>query len=181
MKLSPLTTLSILLAAFLTASSEEALAGIPRPSLRADAENAISQFKNSDPELKNFFENSAGFVVFPSAGRAGLFLGGAAGRGVVYEKGKPAGTARMTEFNAGPQIGGQAFTEVIFFETAEGLETFKQSRCELSAEAGAIAVKQGATLSAAYRKGVVVFIRPKAGLMAQVTVGGQVLIYEPMQ
>jgi len=174
-------SLSSLPAAVLLVSSIAALAGAPEESLCRDAEKTILQFKNSDSGLAGPFEKSAGFIVFPNVGRGGVIFGGEHGQGVVYEKGKPVGTATLTEVTFGLQLGGQALSEVIFFEDPEVLKRFKHSPCELSAEASAVAVREGAASKAQYQLGVLVFTRPKAGLMVQAAVGGQKFTCKPTE
>jgi lipid-binding SYLF domain-containing protein len=147
--------------------------------LGTEADNTIKVFQNADSGLVRFFNNSAGFAVFPSVGKGGLVFGGEYGKGVVYEKGKPSGEATLTEINVGPQIGGQSFYEVIFFETPEALANFKESNFEISAEVSVAAAAEGAALNAKYRDGVLVFTLPRTGLMAQATVGGQKFKYKP--
>ena len=86
----------------------------------------------------------------------------------------------MTEINVGPQVGGQSFYEVIFFETTEALANFKQSNLEMSAEVSAVAASEGASLNAKYRDGVMVFTLPRSGLMAQASIGGQKFKYKSL-
>ena len=86
----------------------------------------------------------------------------------------------MTEINVGPQVGGQSFYEVIFFETTEALAKFKEGHFEMSAELSAVAVAKGASLDANYRSGVMVFTLPRTGLMVQATLGGQKFKYKPL-
>jgi lipid-binding SYLF domain-containing protein len=114
-------------AALLLAAINPALTAIAGGDLRTEAEQAIKALTSADWGLTNFFNGSAGFVVFPSVGKGGLVIGGERGKGVLYEKGKPIGEATLTEINVGPQIGGQSFYEVIFFENPEALANFKQS------------------------------------------------------
>src|SRR5258707_15878886 len=141
--------------------------------LGAEAQKAINALQSVDSGLTNCFTRAAGFAVFPSVGKGGLIFGAEHGNGVVYEKGKPVGKATLTEINVGPQVGGQSFYEVIFFETAEALENLKQSNFEMSAEVSAVAASEGASLNAKYRDGVMVFTLPRNGLMVQATIGSQ--------
>jgi lipid-binding SYLF domain-containing protein len=148
--------------------------------LKAEAQKAIKSLQSADSSLTNAFNGSAGYAVFPSVGKAGLFFGAEHGNGIVYEKGKPIGEATLTEINVGPQAGGQAFYEVIFFETSEALAHFKESNFEMSAEASAVAAEEGASVNAKYRNGVMVFTLPRSGLMLQAAIGGQKFKYKPL-
>lgn len=147
--------------------------------LSTEAEKAIKALQSADSALTNLFSNSAGYTVFPSVGKGGLIFGAEHGNGVLYEKGKPVGEATVTEINVGPQVGGQAFYEVIFFETADAVTNFKQSNFEMSAKVSAVAASEGASLNASYREGVLVFTLPRNGLMAQAAIGGQKFKYKP--
>ena len=91
------------------------------------------------------------------------------------------GEATLTEVNFGAQVGGGAFYEVIFFETAESLANFKEGHFEMSAKVNAIAAAEGAALNAKYREGVIVFTLPRSGLMAQAAIGGQKFSYKPLK
>ena len=63
---------------------------------------------------------------------------------MLYEQSKPIGEATLTKINVGPQVGGQSFYEVIFFETPEALANFKESKFEMRAEVSAVAALEGA-------------------------------------
>src|SRR5215467_3278547 len=76
--------------------------------LKNEAEQAIEMFKKKDPSLKKFFDESAGYAVFPSVGRGGLVFGAQHGNGIAYEKGKAIGEVTLTEINFGAQIGGES-------------------------------------------------------------------------
>ena len=147
--------------------------------LRRAAERAINNLKSSDSALTNFFECSAGYVVFPSVRRSGRYLPEEHVRGVVYEKGKPAGEAVLTEVNAERQGSAAPFHEAIFFETAEALDNFKQGRFVISSPVSAVAVAEGAAATAKYRKGAVAFVLPKDGLLETIVIGEQKFSYQP--
>lgn len=145
-----------------------------------DSEKAKSKMIKMDMGLANFFTNAAGYVIFPNVGKGGFIIGGASGNGVVYEDGKMIGMADLKKLSVGLQAGGQAITEVIFFETADDLNEFKEGDFEFSAEASAVALKSGVAVNAKYKDGVAVFALPKAGLMADASVGGQKFEFVPM-
>jgi lipid-binding SYLF domain-containing protein len=166
--------------ALLVASGGPALTAPARnDALVAEAEQAIKSFQSADSALTNHFSGSVGFAVFPSVGKGGLVFGGERGKGIVYEQGKPIGETTLTEINVGPQIGGESFYEVIFFQTPEALSNFKQSKCQMSAKVSAVVAAEGAALTAKYRDGVMVFTLPRTGLMVQAAVGGQKFKYKP--
>lgn len=146
-----------------------------------DAKKAKKQLIAKDAGLKKFFETSTGYVIFPNVGEGGFILGGASGNGVVYENGKKVGMAEMKKIDVGLQAGGQALTEVIFFETEDALNEFKTSEYTISGDFSAVAVKSGVSKNANYNDGVIVFTMPKAGLMADASVGGQKFEYVPFK
>jgi lipid-binding SYLF domain-containing protein len=139
----------------------------------------IGEFKKKDKKLDNFFTQAYGYAVFPSVGKGAIGIGGAHGNGVVYEKGKPIGDTSLTQITIGFQLGGQAYSEIIFFKDKKTLDDFKNGNFELGAQASAVAVTAGASADANYEKGVAVFTMAKGGLMYEASVGGQKFSYDP--
>ncbi|MGA1236041.1 MAG: YSC84-related protein, partial [Limisphaerales bacterium] len=74
--------------------------------------------------------------------------------------------------------GGQVYSEVVFFETAESLKNFKEGNFEFSAQVSAVAAAEGASANAKYKQGVLVFTLARGGLMYEASVGGQKFSYE---
>lgn len=143
-----------------------------------DAEKAKETLLIADSGLQEYFDDSAGYVIFPNVGKGGFIIGAASGNGVVYEDGKAVGMSDLKKLTVGFQAGGQAVVEVIFFENKGVLAEFKGNEFEFSAEVSAVALKSGVAAHAKYKDGVAVFILPKAGLMADATVGGQKFKYK---
>lgn len=139
----------------------------------ADSNTAKAEFIKTDPLMKAMFDNANGYVIFPNVGKGGIGVGGAAGNGAVYEKDKLIGMAKLSQLSIGFQAGGQAYREVIFFESKGEMDRFKESKFEFSAQASAVAVKAGASGNAKYTNGVMVFTMQKGGLMYEASVGGQ--------
>lgn len=146
-----------------------------------DSKGAKASFLKSDPSMETLFKHSAGYVIFPNVGKGAVGLGGAAGKGAVYQKGASVGTAQMVQVTIGAQAGGQAYREVIFFENRDALDRFMQNKIEFSGQASAIAVKSGASANANYRNGVVVFSQEKGGLMLEASLGGQKFTYKTLK
>lgn len=147
--------------------------------IMADAVKAKKELLKTTSSLQSFFDNSAGYVIFPNVGKGGFIIGGASGNGVVYEKGNAVGMASLKKLNVGLQAGGQSIVEVIFFETQVDLNRFMEGKFAFAAEASAVALKSGVAVNAKYKDGVAVFALPKAGLMADASVGGQKFGYHP--
>jgi lipid-binding SYLF domain-containing protein len=79
----------------------------------------------------------------------------------------------------GLQLGGQTYREIIFFKDKTALDSFKRGNYEVAAGASAIAIKEGASKTAAYDNGVAVFTMGTGGLMFEASIGGQKFSYEP--
>jgi lipid-binding SYLF domain-containing protein len=146
----------------------------------ADSNSSKSEFITTDPLMKSIFDNAVGYVIFPNVGKGGIGVGGAAGNGTVYEGGKLIGMAKLSQVSIGFQAGGQAYREVVFFESKEALQRFKDSKFEFAAQVSAVAVKTGASGNAKYTNGVMVFTMQKGGLMYEASVGGQKFKYEKL-
>ena len=159
----------------------------------------IQLFKTSSV-VQPFFDNSYGYVVFPLVGKAGVVVGGAFGIGQVYRNDYVSGKAYLTKLSLGFQLGGQAFSEIIFFEDQRAYDEFTSGTFEFDATASAVAITAGAQAQAGtsgtsagasngpttgvqlagnYVKGMAVFVHTKGGLMYELSVGGQVFKYVP--
>lgn len=166
-----------------------------------DYAKTIKTFKES-PVVKPFFSNSYGYAVFPTIGKGGIGIGGAHGSGKVYADGKVTGDASMTQLTIGFQLGGQAFSQIIFFKDKRAYTEFTSGEFEFSAQASAVAITAGAQAKAGtegasagatakgdagsqakadYHKGMVVFTYAKGGLMYEAAIGGQKFNFEPIE
>jgi len=162
----------------------------------ASYHDTISLFKNAG-ESGSFFGSSYAYAVFPTIGEGAVGIGGAHGKGHVYVHGKWVGDVTMNQVSVGFQLGGKAFSEIIFFEDKRALDEFESNSYEFGADASAVAITAGASASAGtngtdagmsggmkdatthghYQKGVVVFTIAKGGLMGQLAVAGQKFSY----
>jgi len=135
---------------------------------------AIANFKQADPDIARFFDNAEGYAVFPSVGKGGAWVVGAAyGNGEVYHRGRLVGHSSISQVTIGPQLGGQAYSQIIFFRGRSDLEDFREGNFEFGAQASAVAVTLGASANAGYSDGVAVFTLTKGGLMYEATLAGQ--------
>lgn len=146
-------------------------------------------------ESATFFNSAYGYALFPTIGKAGMGIGGAHGKGRVYSGGTHIGDTSMTQVTVGFQLGGQAYSQIIFFEDARAQSEFTSGNFEFGAQATAVAITASAgaqantaggaqagaaggknnasTVSGGYRKGMAIFTVAKGGLMYEATLGGQ--------
>lgn len=152
-----------------------------RPAAMASPESAetVARFLERDPSLRRFFDEAHGVAVFPTVGKGAIGIGGAHGKGEVYERGQLVGSARVTQVSLGLALGGQSYSELIFFRDKAALDDFESGNFELGAQASAVAVTAGASADASYEHGVAIFTLPKAGLMYEAAVAGQKFSFTP--
>ena len=109
-----------------------------------DYDDTIAVFKKAR-ESGSYFGKSYGYAVFPTIGKGGVVVGGAYGKGRVYEKGKYVGDTSMTQLTAGAQLGGEAYSQIIFFEDQRAFKEFTGGNFEFGAQAQAVAITAGAS------------------------------------
>lgn len=175
-----------------------ALLALPLSLAWADEySDTISIFKNAG-ESGSFFDAAYGYAVFPTIGKGGIVVGGAYGTGHVYEKGKYIGDSSMTQVSVGFQLGGQAYSEVIFFQDQRALKEFTSGSFEFGADASVVAItasanakasttgasagasggKRDATTVGKYNRGMATFTVAKGGLMYEAAIAGQKFTYK---
>ena len=138
---------------------------------------ALNKFKNIS-SLKTYFKKARGYAVFPNVGKGGFGIGGARGKGEVFEREDVIGSTTLTQVSVGFQLGGQAFSQIIFFKDKKALERFTEGNFEFGASASAVLISEGANASADYSDGVAVFTFSKGGLMYEASIGGQKFSYK---
>ena len=164
----------------------------------AKYEDTIEIFREAG-ESGSFFGNSHGYAVFPTIGKAGFVVGGAYGKGRVYAGGRYVGDTSMTQMSLGFQAGGQAYSQIVFFQDKRAFDEFTTGNFEFGAQATAVAITAGASAGAStagasagasggkhdattvgnYYKGMAVFTVAKGGLMYGASIGGQKFSYTP--
>lgn len=136
-------------------------------------DEVIAKVKEKDPGMGKVFADAWGYAVFPTVGKGGIGIGGARGKGLVYERGTLVGRSTLTQVTIGFQLGGQAYSEVVFFKDREAFLNFQHGHLKLDAQASAVACTARASVDLAYRNGVAIVTLAKGGLMYEATVGGQ--------
>lgn len=166
-----------------------------------DYSTTIRVFRES-PVAQPFFQNAYGYAVFPKVGKGAAGVGGAFGKGQVYVGGKVTGLTSLFQLSVGLQLGGEAFSEIIFFQDRRAYDDFTRGNFEFDATASAVAITAaaqsqagttgttagasvsptaGKQIAAKYVKGMAVFVHVKGGLMYEASVAGQKFGFEPLK
>ena len=148
-------------------------------TVEPQAQAALRRMERRDPGLKAFLKRAHAYAVFPSVGKAAAVLGAAFGTGVVFHAGELVGYAGIVQATLGVELGGATFSQVVAFDNDKSFGRFKRSPLKFAANASAVMVKAGAAASAAYEKGVTVFVHARGGLMLEAAVGGQKFVFKP--
>jgi lipid-binding SYLF domain-containing protein len=165
----------------------------------ADYSNSIAVFEKS-PTCQPFFKKAYGYAMFPTIGEGAIGIGAAHGDGQVYRGGKVTGYTSMTQLSIGFQLGGQAYSQIVFFEDKRAYDEFTSGNFEFDASASAVAITAAAQASAGttgstagastgssggsqrakYYKGTAIFVHTKGGLMFEASVSGQKFSFKPV-
>lgn len=174
-----------------------ALTGLSGQAFADKFDDARHTFEGADASAA-FFDKSYAYALFPTIGKGGIGIGGAHGSGRVYVKDTYVGDTSMTQVTIGFQLGGQAYSQVIFLEDERAFNEFTGGNFEFSAQATAVAITAGASaststtgntagasggknnaaLAGAYQKGYAIFTVAKGGLMYEASIGGQKFSYK---
>ena len=159
-------------------------------------DETIELFKHAGDSAE-FFNDCYAYAVFPTIGAGGLIVGGARGKGHVYVHDRLVGDATMTQLSIGLQAGGQAYSEIIFFQNKRDLDEFESGKFEFDASASAVAITASASASVGtdrlssqasraatdattngdYQTGMAVFTIAKGGLMYAANIAGEKFSY----
>jgi len=157
-------------------------AHLPSPAhAKADASSVIQKFKEKDPGFEKVFADAYGYAIFPTVGKGAIGIGAARGKGEVFEHGVLVGTSTLTQVTVGFQLGGQAYSEAIFFKDKTALDDFRRGNFEFNAQASAVALTARASRDIAYNRGVAIVTMAKGGLMYEASVGGQKFSFKPLK
>jgi len=167
---------------------------VAQPAFADEYAGTIADFRKAT-ESQGFFEKAYGYAVFPTIGKGGFVVGGAHGKGRVYSGGAATGRTSVTQLSVGFQLGGEAFSQIIFFEDKFAYDRFTAGKFEFSAQAQAVAIiigaqaQTGTTGTSAgagntqfkgiYQNGMAIFTKVKGGLMYEASVAGQKFTFEP--
>ena len=160
----------------------------------------VDDFQAADG-TERFFTEAYAYAVFPTIGKGGIGFGGAYGKGRVFQGGSYMGDASLAQLSFGFQLGGQAYSQIIFLQDKNAYDRFSSGSFEFGAEASAVALTLGvqakvgsngasaggnesssgsASVSGEWSDGMAVFTLAKGGLMYEAAISGQKFRYRPL-
>jgi lipid-binding SYLF domain-containing protein len=174
------------------------VAGVAAADDDADYKATVDLFRHAG-ESAAFFHNCYGYAVFPTIGKGAFVVGGAYGKGRVYEHGKYVGDTSLTQVSVGFQAGGEGYSQIVFFENKGAFDEFTKGSFEFDAGVRVVAItaaaggqagtqgvsgdasagKKDAANAGRYYKGMAVFTIVKGGALYQASLAGQKYSYKP--
>jgi lipid-binding SYLF domain-containing protein len=170
------------------------------PAFAGSDTDTINIFKGAGRSAE-YFNTAYGYAVFPNIGKGGIIVGGARGEGHTYVHGQLTGETVMNQISVGFQLGGEDYSEIIFFKDKSAYDSFTSGNFEFDANASVTAITANASASAGtegaqgsasggehdaatgggYYKGMAVFTVAKGGLMYAATIAGQKFEFTPIK
>lgn len=183
----------------LVAAASVTVCGTAAAQRVKDFSEAIDRFRRNEV-IQPYFDSAYGYAVWDTIAKGGLGIGAATGRGQVYRNGRVTGFSRIVDISFGLQAGGQAYSQIIFFENESAYDRFTSGKFQFDAQASAVAVTANAQASVGteggqasagaggpgtakatgYHNGMQVFTMAKGGLMYEAAISGQKYNFTPV-
>jgi len=146
--------------------------------LQNQVNNSMLAMAKSNPNVGKMFDGAYGYVIFPKITKGGFVIGGAGGHGLVFKNNKVIGSATLMQATIGAQIGGQQYSEYVFFENKAAMERFKNNKFKFAGGASAVALDKAVSENIDYQDGVAVYTFSNKGAMAEAVLGTQKFKYK---
>lgn len=151
-----------------------------KAAMSRDVNGALARANVRDPSLQALLDKAHGYAILPAVAKGAVGVGGAYGRGEVFERGRKIGYCDLSQATIGLAVGGQTYTEIIVFENKTALDNFKAGNVKFAGQATAVGLKAGSGANAQYRDGVQVLTVGEQGLMLEASIGGQTFTFQPL-
>lgn len=175
-----LTRTIALLAALFAGCATAPSTHAERDSLQTSARATLDAMIARDARIQDTIRNAPAYAVFPSIAKGGVFVGGAHGRGILYEHGVPTGFVAVEQAAIGAMLGGQSFAQLLVLRTPQQVVDVKAGRFTAGADLGVVMLTASASTSTNFNPNASVFIMPRGGLMVDISVNGQRIKYQPL-
>lgn len=174
-----LTRTIALLAALFTGCATAPATRAEKQSLQQSADATLAEMAARDPGVLKATRRAAAYAVFPSIAKGGALVGGAYGKGILYENGVATGYVSLQQASIGAQLGGQSFAELIILRNPEEITAVKSGDYTAGATAGVVVLGESAGATKSFDENTAsIFVLPHGGLMVDVSVSGQQVKYQ---
>jgi lipid-binding SYLF domain-containing protein len=146
--------------------------------LRQNADATLGEMIARKPALREVTRGALAYVVFPSVGKGGVLVGGAYGKGILYEAGSPIGYVSLEQASLGAQLGGQSFSELLVLRRAADVDALKAGSYTVGADLGVVILSAGASAHETFDPNASVFVLSRGGLMVDISISGQQIKYQ---
>lgn len=120
-------TLGTLSATTAVAACGNPVGGNGAANIDARVDATMNEMFRQFPNTRTLSQNASGLLVMPLVTEAGFWFGGAFGRGALRVNDTTVDYYSTAKASAGPQIGAQQYTHVLFFMTQDALGGFRRS------------------------------------------------------
>jgi lipid-binding SYLF domain-containing protein len=155
----------------------------PSPTEQADLEAksnaALNNIRQHQPGIDPLLHSAAAYAVFPKVGEAGAIVGGAFGKGVLYQQGNVIGFVQLKQGSIGFTFGGKTYSELLVLRAQQDIDRLRAGKFEVGGNVSAVVIKTGAEAAGSLDPNTTVIVLPMEGLMAEVAVSGQKIEYAP--
>lgn len=149
-------------------------------TLETQAASTLREMQNQQPGLSNAIQSAYAYAVFPDVGKGAFIVGGAGGRGVLYEHGMPTGNVKITKASFGASIGAESMAELVILSNQDEVNKLKSGSFDLGGNIQAVVIQQGGSVPIGTVRGTMVYVMPRGGAMVDVSVAGQRITFEPL-
>ena len=151
---------------------------VDRQNLRRDADATLAEMESRDPAVREVTRSAPAYAVFPSVGKGGALVGGAYGKGILYEGGVATGYVSLEQASIGAQLGGQSFAELLVLRSPADVDAVKSGTFTAGANLGVVVLSSEAAAQKGFDSNASVFVLPRGGLMVDISINGQKLKYQ---
>lgn len=148
------------------------------PELQKEVTETKAVMAKHNPNVNKMFSSAYGHAIFPKITKGAFVVGGAGGKGLVFEGNTVIGESTLMQATIGAQIGGQQYSEFILFENKAALDRFINKKFKFAGEISAVAWDKADSKNIDYQNGVAVYTYSNKGLMAEVSAGTQKFKYK---
>lgn len=153
-------------------SNKEAGKEEKRAEINKVADEALAVVLKDAPKAQELFEQAAGWAVFDNL-RVTFIVSGGGGTGVAVDKASGKRTyMKMGTGGLSLGIGAQKYQVILFFDSADRLNSFIEQGWKAETGANAAAGTKGANIGTQFINGIAVYQITESGLMASADISG---------